>query len=126
MPAPWRPIATAPCPGDSAGSPPCSCTAAGTTSWATCCSWPSSARTSRTPSDRSGTSCSTSIFLGAWFLYQLIEANFGLFNAHANGGGVAFFAHVGGFIFGLLVTLLLEQAGRIGSHDRSPPLQAPA
>ena len=37
-----------------------------------------------------------------WFLYQLIEANFGLFNAHANGGGVAFFAHVGGFIFGLL------------------------
>src|ERR1700757_3116916 len=31
------------------------------------------------------------IFLGAWFLYQLIEANFGLFNAHANGGGVAFF-----------------------------------
>jgi membrane associated rhomboid family serine protease len=32
------------------------------------------------------------IFLGVWFLYQLIEANFGLFNAHANGGGVAFFA----------------------------------
>ena len=25
------------------------------------------------------------IFLGVWFLYQLIEANFGLFNAHANG-----------------------------------------
>jgi hypothetical protein len=37
------------------------------------------------------------IFLGAWFLYQLIEANFGLFNAHPNGGGVAFFAHVGEF-----------------------------
>ena len=36
------------------------------------------------------------IFLGLWFLYQLIEANFGLFNAHANGGAVAFFAHVGG------------------------------
>ena len=29
----------------------------------------------------------------------------GLFSAHANGGGVAFFAHVGGFTFGLLVTL---------------------
>ena len=35
-------------------------------------------------------------------MYQLIEANFGPFHAHANGGGVAFFAHVGGFIFGLL------------------------
>ena len=42
-------------------------------------------------------------FLGAWFLYQLIEANFGLFGATANGGGVAFFAHVGGFVFGLLL-----------------------
>jgi membrane associated rhomboid family serine protease len=29
-------------------------------------------------------------FLGAWFLYQLIEGNFGLFSAQANGGGVAF------------------------------------
>jgi membrane associated rhomboid family serine protease len=29
------------------------------------------------------------IFLGLWFLYQLIEANFGLFSTSANGGGVA-------------------------------------
>ena len=42
-------------------------------------------------------------FLGAWFLYQLIEANFGLFSASADGGGVAFFAHVGGFVFGFVV-----------------------
>jgi membrane associated rhomboid family serine protease len=28
------------------------------------------------------------IFLGLWFLYQLIEASFGLFSASANGGGV--------------------------------------
>jgi membrane associated rhomboid family serine protease len=47
------------------------------------------------------------VFLGAWFLYQLIEANFGLFSASANGGGVAFFAHVGGFAFGYLVTRAL-------------------
>jgi membrane associated rhomboid family serine protease len=52
------------------------------------------------------------IFLGGWFLYQLIEADFGLFNAHANGGGVAFFAHVGGFIFGLLAARLLARAGQ--------------
>jgi membrane associated rhomboid family serine protease len=59
------------------------------------------------------------IFLGLWFLYQLIEANFGLFNATANGGGVAFFAHVGGFIFGLLVTAILVRAGRIAPQERS-------
>jgi rhomboid family protein len=52
------------------------------------------------------------IFLGLWFLYQLIEASFGLFSASANAGGVAFFAHVGGFIFGLLVARLLARAGQ--------------
>jgi hypothetical protein len=53
------------------------------------------------------------IFLGLWFLYQLIEANFGLFSTSANGGGVAFFAHVGGFIFGLVTIRLLTGAGRV-------------
>jgi rhomboid family protein len=43
------------------------------------------------------------IWLGVWFLYQLVEANYGLTSAHANGGGVAFFAHVGGFLFGVVV-----------------------
>jgi membrane associated rhomboid family serine protease len=52
-------------------------------------------------------------FLGLWFLYQLIEANFGLFSASANGGGVAFFAHVGGFLFGLGATWLLAKAGQV-------------
>jgi hypothetical protein len=62
-------------------------------------------------------------FLGFWFLYQLYEANFGLFGASANGGGVAFFAHVGGFIFGALVTLALTSAGRVVPQDG---LAAPA
>ena len=57
------------------------------------------------------------IYLGLWFLYQLIEANFGLFNAHANGGGVAFFAHVGGFIFGAVATRVLAGAGRIAPQE---------
>jgi len=65
-------------------------------------------------------------FLGAWFLYQLIEANFGLFGAAANGGGVAFFAHVGGFVFGVIITLVLKGAGSIASQDRGQPLRAPA
>jgi membrane associated rhomboid family serine protease len=53
------------------------------------------------------------VFLGLWFLYQLIEANFGLYSATANGGGTAFFAHVGGFLFGLIVAWWLVNAGRV-------------
>jgi membrane associated rhomboid family serine protease len=60
------------------------------------------------------------IFLGLWFLYQIIEANFGLFDAHANGGGVAFFAHVGGFIFGLLAAPLLALTGQHAPEDGQP------
>src|SRR6266487_1461625 len=52
-------------------------------------------------------------FLGFWFLYQLFEANFGLFSATANGGGVAFFAHVGGFLFGVVVAFFLTSLGRV-------------
>src|SRR5215471_8307200 len=64
------------------------------------------------------------IFLGLWFLYQLIEANFGLFSASAYGGGVAFFAHVGGFLFGLGATWLLARAGQVTSQEGYPPAPA--
>ena len=66
------------------------------------------------------------IFLGLWFLYQLIEASFGLFSASANGGGVAFFAHVGGFVFGLLVTWLLARAGQVAPQELERSLRSPA
>ena len=67
---------------------------------------------------------SAMFFLGFWFLYQLFEANFGLFDASANGGGTAFFAHVGGFVFGVLVTQLLR--GRLAPADAGGvPLQHP-
>jgi membrane associated rhomboid family serine protease len=56
---------------------------------------------------------SAMFFLGFWFLYQLFEANFGLLESGAHGGGTAFFAHVGGFAFGALVTLLLKNLGRV-------------
>jgi membrane associated rhomboid family serine protease len=49
------------------------------------------------------------IFLGLWFLYQLVEANFGMFSA-GNDGGVAFFAHIGGFVFGVLVALRMRSS----------------
>ena len=55
------------------------------------------------------------VFLGIWFLYQSVEGNFGLLSASANGGGVAFFAHVGGFVFGYLVARRM-----LGATVRSP------
>ena len=39
------------------------------------------------------------LFLGVWFGFQLWEGNAALTHPQA-GGGVAFFAHVGGFLFG--------------------------
>jgi membrane associated rhomboid family serine protease len=65
------------------------------------------------------------VFLGIWFLYQLIEGNFGLFSASANGGGVAFFAHVGGFLFGLIVAAVLANKGKIGAGEAIPAPATP-
>jgi membrane associated rhomboid family serine protease len=47
-------------------------------------------------------------FLGVWFLFQLVEGGFGLTHPEA-GGGVAFFAHVGGFAFGLLAVYVFAR-----------------
>jgi membrane associated rhomboid family serine protease len=53
-------------------------------------------------------------FLGFWFLFQLFEAGLGLRRPDAtSGSGVAFFAHVGGFVFGVLVAIVLTRTGRI-------------
>jgi rhomboid family protein len=66
-------------------------------------------------------------FLGFWFLYQLLEANFGLYQSSANGGGVAFAAHIGGFLFGLILTSLLAHNGRLRLRSDDPrTLGAPA
>jgi membrane associated rhomboid family serine protease len=40
-------------------------------------------------------------FLGIWFLFQLFIGSQS-FVAPEQGGGVAYFAHIGGFVFGLL------------------------
>ena len=52
------------------------------------------------------------VFLGLWFAYQLIEANEGLLSAGGDNGGTAFFAHVGGFVFGVAVAVALVRSGR--------------
>jgi membrane associated rhomboid family serine protease len=45
------------------------------------------------------------LFLGFWFLFQLWDGGFSLLHPEA-GGGVAFFAHIGGFVFGLATVYL--------------------
>lgn len=52
------------------------------------------------------------VFLGLWFVYQLVEANAGLGSAGGETGGTAFFAHVGGFVFGVIVAIALVRSGR--------------
>jgi hypothetical protein len=52
------------------------------------------------------------VFLGLWFVYQLVEANLGLLSAGGDNGGTAFFAHVGGFVFGVAVAVSLVRSGR--------------
>jgi hypothetical protein len=43
------------------------------------------------------------VYLGGWFLYQLLEAHSALVTPSADGGSVALFAHIGGFVFGWVV-----------------------
>ena len=44
-------------------------------------------------------------FLGFWFLFQAWQGGFSVLHPEA-GGGVAFFAHIGGFLFGLVTVRL--------------------
>ncbi len=48
------------------------------------------------------------VFLGIYFALQLYDANFQLRHP-PEGGGVAVFAHVGGFLFGLLTVYLFRK-----------------
>jgi rhomboid family protein len=50
-------------------------------------------------------------FLGIWFVFQAVEGGFSIVHPEA-GGGVAFFAHVGGFVFGLLTIKFLVKRRR--------------
>jgi len=51
-------------------------------------------------------------FLGIWFLMQLLSGVGSLGVSNAAGGGTAFFAHIGGFIFGVVVGFI----ARLGSR----------
>ena len=51
------------------------------------------------------------LLIGFWFLMQLL--NFGMV-ANVQTGGVAYIAHVGGFVYGVAIARLLEDPRRIG------------
>jgi membrane associated rhomboid family serine protease len=51
------------------------------------------------------------IFIGIWFILQFISA---AGSASAGGGGIAWWAHIGGFVFGILILKLLQLIPQAG------------
>jgi Uncharacterized membrane protein (homolog of Drosophila rhomboid) len=58
------------------------------------------------------------VVLGYWFALQLLSG-FAAFGAETAQGGVAFFAHIGGFALGVVVGLILRVVGA-GTARRAP------
>jgi curved DNA-binding protein CbpA len=54
------------------------------------------------------------IFLGLWFLLQFINAA----GSHGSAGGIAWWAHIGGFIFGMLFLKLFSALPDTGMSRR--------
>jgi membrane associated rhomboid family serine protease len=52
------------------------------------------------------------LFLGIWILQQGLFAYFDLLQPSGEGGGVAYFAHIGGFVFGLAAIRLFASEKR--------------
>ncbi|MBA3327605.1 MAG: rhomboid family intramembrane serine protease [Solirubrobacterales bacterium] len=61
------------------------------------------------------------LILGFWFVQQIAFGAYDLTNPTGGGGGVAYFAHIGGFAFGLLAIKLFAQRHK----DYSPPPKYP-
>jgi rhomboid family protein len=61
------------------------------------------------------------VILGFWFVEQVLFGAAGLTNPVGGGGGVAYFAHVGGFLFGLALIRLFT-AGRRRPAPPGPPV----
>ena len=62
------------------------------------------------------------VYLGVWFVLQLVDGPRSL-GVDGSGGGVAFFAHIGGFVSGVVVGLILR---RRGGAPREPVRRSPA
>jgi membrane associated rhomboid family serine protease len=58
------------------------------------------------------------LFLGFWFLLQLWEGGFAVTHPES-GGGTAFFAHVGGFLFGAATVYLVAKRPQLRRYSRA-------
>ena len=62
------------------------------------------------------------IVLGFWFVLQLIDGLTSLGAIDSGGGGVAFFAHIGGFVVGAAMARHRDHASAAWMHrPASPP-----
>jgi membrane associated rhomboid family serine protease len=52
------------------------------------------------------------LILGFWFLQQVLFGYFNLNDPQGGGGGVAYFAHIGGFVFGMIAVHLFARSRR--------------
>jgi membrane associated rhomboid family serine protease len=59
------------------------------------------------------------VLIGIWFLIQLFSQVGSVVQAQSPGGGVAYMAHVGGFIFGAITAKLFEDRRRIAAQTLS-------
>ncbi len=62
------------------------------------------------------------VFLAFWFVLQFFQGTLSLASAATQGGGVAWFAHVGGFAFGFVTAQLLKRSGRVRPTPPSFPV----
>ena len=60
------------------------------------------------------------LILGFWFLQQVLFGYFDLAGPTDGGGGVAYFAHIGGFVFGLLAIKLFATRRRDRQRGGEP------
>ena len=58
--------------------------------------------------------------LGFWFIQQVLFGYFDLADPSGEGGGVAYFAHIGGFVFGLLTIKLWADRRRTEAQAPGP------
>ena len=58
--------------------------------------------------------------LGFWFVQQVLFGAYNLTNPTGGGGGVAYFAHIGGFVFGLLAIKAFAQRVKQAPSARFP------
>jgi len=57
---------------------------------------------------------------GFWFVQQVLFGYFDLADPSGGGGGVAYFAHIGGFVFGLLTIKLWADRRRTEAQAPGP------